>query len=98
MRLTIEQRLGALERDSVVLHDTIKLLHKLLKEQRGLINDYIVQTIGQSNNGGDNDGENGRAEDAIYTFVCQQRFKQLERDIQRIFKRIEDTCPGRRAG
>ncbi|MHC4558498.1 MAG: hypothetical protein ACYTFW_11605 [Planctomycetota bacterium] len=45
MRLTIEQRLSALERDNVVLHDTAKLLHKLLKEQRQLINDYITQVL-----------------------------------------------------
>ena len=42
MRLTLEQRLEALERDNVVLHDTIKLLHRLLKEQRELISEYIT--------------------------------------------------------
>ncbi len=42
MRLTVEQRLQALERDTVVLQDTIKLLHKLLREQRALISDYIL--------------------------------------------------------
>lgn len=45
MRLTIAQRLAALERDNVVLHDTVKLLHKLLREQRQLINDYITQKV-----------------------------------------------------
>ncbi len=36
MRLTIEQRVVELERNNVVLQDTIKLLHKLLKLLIGL--------------------------------------------------------------
>ena len=98
MRLTTDQRLRALERDSVVLHDTIEVLHRLLKEQQGLISDYIVQKIGQSNPGTDNGGENSRPEDALYTFICQQRFKQLESDIKRIFRLIDESCMGRKAG
>ena len=63
MRLTIEQRLAALERDNVVLHDTVKLLHKLLKEQRQLINDYITQVL--SANDGEKQKASLRPEDAL---------------------------------
>lgn len=98
MRLTIDQRIQALERDNVILHDTIELLHRLLKEQHGLINDYIVQKIGQSNPGTDNGQEDSRPEDALYTFICQQRFKRLENDIKRIFRLIDESSLERKAG
>ena len=42
MRLTIEQRVAALERQNVVLEGKVMLLYKLLKEQQQLINDYIT--------------------------------------------------------
>lgn len=45
VRFTTEQRLATLERESVILHDTTRLLHQMLKEQRGLINDYIIQMV-----------------------------------------------------
>ncbi|MFC1636883.1 hypothetical protein ACFL5Z_18825 [Planctomycetota bacterium] len=45
MRFTTEQRLAALERQNVILDDTTQLLHWMLKEQRQLINDYIIQTL-----------------------------------------------------
>lgn len=45
VRFTTEQRIATLERENVVLHDTTRLLHQMLKEQRGIINDFIMQTI-----------------------------------------------------
>lgn len=86
MRLTTEQRLQALERDTVVLHDMIKMLHRLLKDQSQLINDYIVQRLADAGGGGDSDGGNGsahRPEQELYTFVCQKRFEKLERDVRK---------------
>ncbi len=71
MRLTIEQRLQGLERDTVVLHDTIKLLHKLLKEQGELISDYIVQKITSTNPNGEHNAKNVWPEEELYTFVCK---------------------------
>jgi hypothetical protein len=89
MRLTTEQRIAALERDNVVLHDTVKLLHKLLREQRQLINDYITQKVALvSGNEGRN--ENKRPEDALYTFVCRRRFEDLEKHMGRIRKLVEN--------
>jgi hypothetical protein len=83
MRLTIEQRLQALERETVVLHDTIKLLHKLLKDQGQLINDYIVQKMGNANGSGEANGANARPEQELYAFVCQRRFDKLEKDVKK---------------
>ncbi|UCC98632.1 MAG: hypothetical protein JSW66_01805 [Phycisphaerales bacterium] len=97
MRLTIEQRVAALERESVVLSDTVKLLHRLLKEQRRLINDYItkkVTSVGQSK------GREGnlRPEDELYMFVCKTRFERLEKQVEKIRKLVEKQKFGLRAG
>lgn len=83
MRLTIEQRLRALERDVVVFQDTIKLLHKLLKDQGELIHDYIVQKVANANDNGESNSGNARPEDALYTFVCKQRFDKIDKDIKK---------------
>ena len=98
MRLTVEQRLQALERDVVVLQDTIKLLHKLLKDQGVLIHDYITQKVAQADTGGENNSGNGRPEDALYTFVCKQRFDKVDRDIKRLRELIDGHKSGLRAG
>jgi hypothetical protein len=90
IRLTIEQRLQALERETVVLHDTIKLLHKLLKDQGELINDYIVQKMGNANGSAEANGANARPEQELYAFVCQRRFDKLEKDIKKTLQLIEN--------
>jgi uncharacterized coiled-coil protein SlyX len=84
MRLTLEQRLVALERDNVVLHDTIKLLHKLLKEQRELISDYITLKVTSADPSNEQKGATARPEDALYTFVCKQRFDRIEKDMGKL--------------
>jgi len=80
LRLTTEQRIAALERANVVLSDRTKILHDMLKHQRQLINDYITQTIALA---GEKEQDTGaaRPEDALYTFVCRQRFERMERDL-----------------
>ncbi len=83
MRLTTEQRLATLERDNVVLQDTVKMLHKLLKEQRQLINEYITQKV-MSAAQGDEQKNNIRPEDALYTFICKRRFDNLEKRMEKI--------------
>jgi len=95
MRLTVEQRLRALERDAVVLHGTIKLLHRLMKEQGQLINDYITQKVSSVEN-----QQNGskRPEDILYTFVCKQRFDRLEKQIEKLQKSTSDNRFGLKAG
>lgn len=98
MRLTTEQRLQALERDAVVFHDTMKLLHKLLKNQEKLINEYIVRKMASANAGSERNGENARPEQELYTFVCQRRFDKLERDIKKTLKLIENIRFGTKAG
>ena len=95
MRLTTEQRLVALERDNVVLHDTIKLLHKLLKEQRQMINEYITQTMMSSNDSGQKG--NVCSGDALYTFKCKRRFEGIEKRIEKMHKSMEEPKRGLKA-
>ena len=97
MRLTIEQRIAALERDNIVLQDTVKLLHKLLREQRQLINDYITQKV-MSASESEEQKRNLRPEDALYTFVCKQRFERLENRMERMHKSVEIPNYGLKTG
>lgn len=97
MRLTVGQRLQALERDTVVLHDTMKLLHKLLKEQGELISDYIVRRVASANPGDDGNGENVRPEEELYTFVCKQRFDRIEKDVKKTLGLVENLKFGLQA-
>jgi hypothetical protein len=90
MRLTVEQRLRALERETVVLHDTIKLLHKLLKDQGDLINEYIVAKMAVAEGVGGTNGGNGRPEQELYTFVCKQRFDKIEKDVKKTLELIKN--------
>ena len=96
MRLTTEQRIAALERDNVVLHDTIRLLHKLLKEQRQLISEYITQKMMSSNGSG---GQKGKVctTDAQYTFKCKRRFELIEKHIEKMHKLIQNPKHGLKA-
>lgn len=96
MRLTTEQRLVALERDNVVLHDTIKILHKLLKQQRQMINEYITQQMMSS---GESIGqkENICPADALYTFKCKRRFEGIEKHIEKMHKSMVEPKRGLKA-
>ena len=97
MRLTMEQRIAVLERDNVVLHDTIEMLHRLLKEHRQLINDYITQQMATANQG---EADNGdvRPEDALYAFVCRQRFDRIGKEVESLRKLIANPRFGSKAG
>jgi hypothetical protein len=98
MRLTTDQRLRALERETVVLHDTVKLLHKLLKDQGQLINEYIVQKLSESTDGHKTNGDNGRPEQEVYTFVCNRRFGKIEKDVRKALQLAENLKLRLRAG
>lgn len=97
MRFTIEQRIAALERDNVVLHDTIDMLHRLLKEHRQLINDYITQRMSAASQ---SEGESAdvRPEDALYAFVCRQRFDRIAKEVESLRKILENRRFGSKAG
>ncbi len=97
MRLTIEQRIAAMERDNVVLQDTIKLLHKLLKEDRALIHEYITHSVTAANANAGHAGD-VRPEDALYTFVCKRRFDALCKEVEALRKRVDKGKPGLKAG
>jgi hypothetical protein len=90
MRFTTEQRLLALERENVVLHNTTKLLHQMLKEQRQLINDYIIQSLTATDINNEQD-ESARLEEAIYTFNCKQRFDRLEKSLEKLCKQMDEA-------
>ena len=98
MRLTIEQRLESLERNVVVLQDTMKLLHKLLKHQRELINDYITRKVTSAKSGDKESEGDARPEDALYIFTCRQRFDRIEKEIEKVRKMIEGSKVGLKAG
>lgn len=98
MRLTVEQRLRALERENVVLHDTLKVLHRLVKEQGHLINEYIVRRVAAAGADQGQNGGNARPEEELYTFVCQRRFDKIEKDIKKALKLIESSRFGLKAG
>lgn len=90
MRFTTEQRLLALERENVVLHNTTQLLHRMLKEQRQLINDYIIQSLTSTETNSEQD-ESTRLEGTIYTFNCKQRFDRLEKSLEKLCKQMDET-------
>jgi hypothetical protein len=98
MRLTVEQRLRALERDTAVLHDTVKMLHRLIKNQRELISEYIVRRVSLSKEDGQAGEANDRPEDELYTFVCRQRFDRIEKDLKKTLQLVENLRFGLKAG
>lgn len=96
MRLTMEQRVAALEREVIVLGDSVKVLHKMLKEQRQLISDYIIQKVAAGNGQSGHNGD--RPEDAIYTFVCRKRMDKLDKNIEKMRKLVDNIRFGVKAG
>ena len=62
-----------------------------------MISDYITQRVMSAN---ESEGQNGnlRPEDALYTFVCRQRFEGLEEHMQKIRKLVADPKLGSKAG
>jgi hypothetical protein len=91
MRFTTEQRLAQLERENVVLHDTTKLLHSMLKDQQQMIKDYISQMLVTTD---ESEVQTGRvrAEKGLYTFTCKQRFDRLEKTIEKLHKQIAESA------
>ena len=97
MRLTIEQRIAAMERQNAVLEGKIMLLHRLLKEQHQLIHDFITHSVGSANQPETRNG-NTRPEDVLYTFVCKRKFDRLEKSIDRINKSVSNSNMDLKAG
>jgi hypothetical protein len=98
MRLTSQQRILALERECAVLHDLVKVLHKMLKEQKEVINDFIVQRVAGPESTSEESEGNGRVEKEVFTFVCRRRFDKLEQDVTRMRKYVENLRFGLKAG
>jgi len=98
LRLTISQRLSAFEREITVLHDTVKLLHKMFREQRELINDFVVQKVAQADTDVAANGNSVKDGKEIFTFVCRRKFDKLEKDIEKLRKLSENLRFGLKAG
>jgi len=98
MRLTVDQRVQALEREVVVLRDMLELLHKMLKNQGGMISDYIVQKVAESNPAEEGANGNARPEQELYAFVCKQRFDKVEKDLRKVMQMMEGLRFKHKAG
>jgi hypothetical protein len=98
MRLTVDQRLQALEREVVVLRDMLELLHKMLKNQGGMISDYIVQKVAESNPAEEGGKGSARPAQELYAFVCKQRFDKVERDLRKVMQMVEGLRFKHKAG
>ena len=86
----MEHRIMALEREVVVLEDSLKMLHKMLKEQDKLIHDYITHKIAGQGQSPGMDGNN-RPEEAIYTFICGKRMQRIEKELDKIRQQLTDA-------
>ncbi len=89
MRLTSEERIAALERENVVLHDTLKMLHRMLKEERELVKGYTQQVMAVS----DDKAEIRHPEDIRYTYYCRPRFEKLEKQMEQMQKQVAARHP-----
>lgn len=89
MRLTSEERIAALERENVVLHDTLKMLHRMLKEQRELTKSYTQRMIAVS----DDKAEIQHPEDIRYAYYCKPRFEKLEKQMEQVQKVLAARQP-----
>ncbi len=96
LRLTTQQRLAALERENVVLLDRVRVLHNMLKQQRQLINEYITRTVLVAGEDRPEAG-NARGAEALYTFVCRQRFERVEKRLNELRNDASDCTARRRA-
>ena len=92
MRLTVDQRVQALEREVVVLRDMLELLHKML------ISDNIVQKVAESNPAEEGANGNARPEQELYAFVCKQRFDKVEKDLRKVMQMMEGLRFKHKAG
>lgn len=84
MRLTNDERIAAFERENVVLHDTLKMLHRMLKEQRELTKSYAERMMPVS----DDKAEVQHPEDVRYTYCCRPRFEKLEKQMEQMQKLV----------
>jgi hypothetical protein len=83
VRPSAEQRLAALEGTVASLTETMEGLHKMLREQGDLINEYITKQLVASGSKADQGGGLS-PEDALFTFVCRRKFDQVEKELGRL--------------
>jgi len=91
MRLTVEQRMRELEREVIVLQETVQLLHRLLKEHKLLIENYVLEKMAAPRSDQLKTNQTQEAEIAAYTFICQHRLNRLETDVVKLRQIIEQA-------
>jgi len=91
MRLTVEQRLRELEREVIVLQETVQLLYRLLKEHKLLIENYVLEKLTAPCSDQSKTNQVQGPEIAACTFICQRRLNRLETDIIKLRRFIEQT-------
>ncbi len=83
VQATAEQRLTALEGTVAGLSEKIDTLHKMLKEQTDLVNEYVSKQAAAGNATANRVGGLS-PEDVLYTFVCRRKFDHLEKELGRL--------------
>jgi hypothetical protein len=83
VQATLEQRLAALEGIVAGLSEAVDKLHKALKEQSELVNEYVGKQLAAGS------APAGRVgglspEDVLYTFVCRRKFDHVEKELGRL--------------
>jgi hypothetical protein len=96
LKLTTEHRIAALERENVVLRDKMRILHGMLKQQKQLINEYITQQILTADGDEQAAGDNTSSE-TLGSFLCRQRFEQMERRLDELGAGVPEEILRRRA-
>jgi hypothetical protein len=78
-----EQRLAALEGLVAGLSETVEKLHKALREQSELINEYVSKQLVAGAVTANHVGGLS-PEDVLYTFVCRRKFDHVEKELARL--------------
>jgi hypothetical protein len=95
--LPVEQRLAALERQVSRLGDRLDGAARALKEQGELIAEYITKQM-VSAGAGDETGGRVPPEAGQYIFICNRRFKKIEKELGRVARLVARCESLRNAG
>jgi multidrug resistance efflux pump len=97
IHLTTEQRLSALECAMADLGGRVERLDRKLKEQDELIAEHITKQMVAATSDGARRGAI-RPEDALYTFVCRQKFDHVEKELARLRRSLAKSRSLHKAG
>jgi len=95
--LPVEQRLAALERQVSRLGDRLDGTARALREQGELIAEYITKQMVSARTG-DETGGRVPPEAGQYIFICNRRFKKIEKELTRLARLVARCESLRNAG